>query len=183
MSTLSVRALSPETWGDFEKLVESNNGVWGGCWCTWFHGKVADGETNQCRKRRLVDKGKAHAALVYDGEECVGWCQFGAPEELPNIYHKKQAEAMGDLPDWRITCLFVDKSSRRRGVSGVALRGALSLIQELGGGVIEAYPQDVLGKKVSASFLYNGTRTQFEAEGFELIGTKGKNHCVMRKVV
>ena len=38
------------------------------------------------------------------------------------------------------------------------------------GGVVEAYPQDTTGKKFSASLLYSATR-------------KGKNHCVMRKIV
>jgi len=28
-----TRELSPDTWDDFARLVEANNGVWGGCWC------------------------------------------------------------------------------------------------------------------------------------------------------
>ncbi len=27
--------------------------------------------------------------LVYDGDECVGWCQNGSPVELPNINNPK----------------------------------------------------------------------------------------------
>jgi hypothetical protein len=48
------------------------------------------------------------------------------------------------------------------GVAAVALDGALDLIAQAGGGVVEAYPQDMQGKKTSASFLYNGTRSLFE---------------------
>ncbi len=29
---------------------------------------------NRARKRRLVDEGRAHAALVFDGDEAVAWC-------------------------------------------------------------------------------------------------------------
>jgi hypothetical protein len=65
----------------------------------------------------------------------------------------------------------------------VALRGALGLIAQAGGGVVEAYPQDTLGKKVSASFLYNGTRSLFEQAGFSYGRRKGMNHCVMSKTV
>jgi hypothetical protein len=54
------------------------------------------------------------------------------------------------------------------------------LIAEAGGGVVEGYPQDTQGKKVSASFLSNATRSLFEQAGFEYERTKGKNHCVMR---
>jgi GNAT superfamily N-acetyltransferase len=114
----------------------------------------------------------------------VAWCEYGTPEELPNIYHRKEYEAGLDrLPDYRLTCFFVDRTYRRQGVAGVALHGALHLIVRAGGGVVEAYPQDTVGQKVSASFLYNGTQSLFEQAGFSYIRRKGKNHCVMRKVI
>ena len=31
-SAYTTRPLSADTWDDFAKLVEANNGVWGGCW-------------------------------------------------------------------------------------------------------------------------------------------------------
>ncbi|MGH3321201.1 MAG: hypothetical protein ACRDN9_13680 [Streptosporangiaceae bacterium] len=92
------------------------------------------------------------------GEIAVGWCEYGAPEELPGIYHRKEVESAGaPLPDYRLTCFFVDRRYRRKGVAAAALDGALELVAEAGGGVAEAYPQDTAGKKVSASFLYNAT--------------------------
>ncbi len=36
--------------------------------------------------------GKAHAALVFDGDAAVGWCEYGTPDELPDIYHRKEYE-------------------------------------------------------------------------------------------
>jgi GNAT superfamily N-acetyltransferase len=118
--------------------------------------------------------------VVSDGDAAVGWCRYGSPEELPNIYHRKEYEAgLVAPPDYRLTCFFVDRAHRREGVSAVALRGALGLIAEAGDGVVEAYPQDTQGKKVSASFLYNGSRSLFEQAGFTYERSKGKNHCVM----
>jgi hypothetical protein len=38
---------------------------------------------------RRVNEGRAHAALVFDGDLAVAWCQYGTPDELPNIYHRK----------------------------------------------------------------------------------------------
>jgi len=49
--------------------------------------------------------------------------------------------------------------------------------------VVEAYPQDTYGKKVSSSFLHNGTRSLFEEAGFQYERPKGKSHTVMRKAV
>jgi GNAT superfamily N-acetyltransferase len=186
----TVRPLGPDTWDAFAQLAEKHNGVWGGCWCTWFHprrkalGIDTEVEAGRPYKELLVRQGKAHAALVFDGEVAVGWCEYGPPEELPNIYHRKEYEAGLDrAPDYRLTCFFVDRDHRRRGVAAVALQGALELIAQAGGGVVEAYPQDTQGKKTSASFLYNGTRSLFEKAGFTFERTKGTKNCVMRETV
>jgi GNAT superfamily N-acetyltransferase len=135
-------------------------------------------------KRSLVETNSAHAALVFDGDTAVGWAQYGSPEELPGISHRKEVDAAGlSSPDWRITCVFVDRRYRRRGVSVIALEGALELIAQAGGGTVESYPQDTAGKKVSASFLYNATRSTFEQAGFTFVRPKGKNHCIVRTTV
>jgi len=184
----TVKPLGPDTWEAFAQLAERHNGVWNGCWCTWFHPacaeKGASAEGNRALKQRLVNDGRAHASLVFDGAVAVAWCQYGSPEELPNIYHRKEYEAGLDrAPDYRLTCFFVDRRYRRQGVAAVALRGALDLIGQAGGGVVEAYPQDTQGKRTSGSFLYNGTRGLFEKAGFSYDRSKGKNHCVMRRTV
>ena len=146
--------------------------------------KSSTSEANRALKERLVREGRAHAALVFDGDVAVAWCQFGSPQELPNIKHRKEYEAeLDSLPDYRLTCFFVDRRYRRRGVSALALQGALDLIAEAGGGVVEAYPQDTGGKKITASFLYSVTRSLFEQAGFSYVRPKGKNHTVMRTTV
>ena len=43
-------------------------------------------------------------------------------------------------PDYRITCVFVDRRYRRQGLTEVAIRGALDLIAEAGGGVGRGLP-------------------------------------------
>jgi hypothetical protein len=131
----TVKPLGPDTWADFAALAERHNGVWGGCWCTWFHTineeKTRNADDNRALKQRLVGEGRAHAALVFDGDLAVAWCQYGAPEELPNIKHRKEYEAGLDrLPDYRITCFFVDKMYRRRRAAEAALRGALDLVRK-----------------------------------------------------
>ena len=188
MSEYTVKPLGPDTWDAFAQLAERHNGVWNGCWCNSFHPRCAEkaqsAEESRLRKQRRVREDRAHAALVFDGSVAVAWCQYGTPDELPNINHRKEYEAgLDKLPDYRITCFFVDRDYRREGVAKVALRGALDLIAQAGGGIVEAYPQDTAGKKVSASFLYNGTRSLFEQAGFTYDRSKGQNHCVMSRTV
>jgi GNAT superfamily N-acetyltransferase len=185
---LTIRPLTAETWDAFADLAERHNGVWGGCWCTWFHTSQSEKshtvDGNRALKEQRVREGRAHAALVFDGDVAVGWCEYGPPAELPNIYHRKEYEqGLERLPDYRLTCFFVDRRYRRQGVSAVALRGALELIAQAGGGVVEAYPQDTAGKQITASFLYNGSRSLFERAAFTYSRPKGKNHCVMSTTV
>ncbi len=183
---LEVRPLTVETWPAFDAMVVRHNGIFGGCWCTWFHPERHDrapgAEGSRQMKRQCVEGGIAHAALVMDGDEAIAWAEFGTPSELPNIHHRKQydAEKVGD-PDYRITCVFVDKRYRRKGVTETAIKGALELIAKDGGGVVEAYPHDLTEqtKKLSSSFLYNGTRRLYERLGFTYVRPKGMKNCVM----
>ncbi|WP_369680010.1 GNAT family N-acetyltransferase [Curtobacterium sp. 314Chir4.1] len=161
----------------------------GGCYCSYFHGdtdqtvkREHDGPTF---KQRLVQEGVAHAALVFDGEDAIGWCEYGSPAELPNIYHRKQYDAGETRPaPWRITCFFVDRDHRRRGVAREALDGALGLIAAAGGGEVVPFPNELTpGKRTSSSFLHNGTRAMFEQAGFEFERHIGKSKTVMRRTV
>ncbi|MDQ6656832.1 MAG: GNAT family N-acetyltransferase [Actinomycetota bacterium] len=185
-----IEPLSPRTWDAFAGLAERHNGVWGGCWCMWFHLTHPDPPERKELghrefKRLLVEQGRAHAALVFDGDVAIAWAEFGPVDELPNIHHRKEWEkGLVDMPDYRITCLFVDREYRRQGVAAVAVRGALELIGAAGGGLVESYPHDLApDKKTSASFLYNATRSMYEQLGFTYQRPKGKGNCVMTKVV
>ena len=114
--TFAVKPLDVTTWPDFAALAEDHHGVWDGCWCLGFHEEgrphVHTPEERRALKEMRVRDGRAHAALVFDGDRCVGWCQFGPTDELPRIKHQKAyQEGLGELPDWRITCFFVGKNS------------------------------------------------------------------------
>lgn len=186
MTRFTVRELSPETWPDFARIVEKHHGVWGGCWCITFHhptGKTTGTAAgNRAVKERLVRAGQTHAALVYDGGEVVGWCQFGAPSEIPGRMSGFNRLGL-DPPDWRIPCFFVDRDRRRSGVAKAALAGALRIIATNGGGTVDAYPLSLHGKPYGSSFLFGGTETMFAAAGFRVIGHLGPTKVVMRKTV
>ena len=188
MSDLTIRALTPETFDDFAALVERNGGMFAHCWCTWFHPDCAEKEeraTRRALKQRLVAEGIAHAALVYDGDQAVAWAEYGSPEELPNIHHRKEYLATAErLPDYRVTCILVERGRRGHGLAATALRGAVELIAEAGGGLVEGYPHDTGGvRKKNSSFVYNGTRSMYEREGFTYDRAKGLGNCVMVRQV
>jgi GNAT superfamily N-acetyltransferase len=186
MTRLQSRPLDASTWPNFARLVEASNGVWGGCWCMWYHGKD-EGATPEARrqaKEHLVRQGRAHAALVFEAGLCVGWCQFGTPDELPCIHNERAYLATGPaLPDWRITCFFAGKGHRGKGVASTALQGAVEQIRQLGGGLVEGYPEDIEGRKAPPAFLFNGALSTFENQGFERSRLIGKHKWVVTRRV
>lgn len=184
--TFTCKPLDESTWPAFAALVERNGGIFGGCWCIGFHPEAAEkpssAELHRERKLSRVRAGTAHAALVFDGDDCVGWCQFGAPEEVPRIKSRAAYDkGRSALPDWRIACCYVGKGHRRRGVATTALSGALDLIAQLGGGTVEGYPEDA--GSVPAGFLFNGALTTYEKHGFTKSRQIGKHRWVVTRVV
>ena len=188
-SAYTTRPLTAETWGDFAGLVEANNGVWGGCWCVGFHpGGVGKGRTvsqNREAKQAHVRKGTVHQVLVYDGGDCAGWCQYGPPAELPAIKNPKAYNAeLTELPDWRIGCIFTGKGHRRTGIARAAVAGALAAIKEAGGGLVEAYPEQVEGREPQrGAYFHTGPENLFEEFGFERDRRIAKWRWVMRRRV
>jgi len=143
---LAIRPLDVSTWSDFAGLAEDHHGVWDGCWCLGFHEEGRPHgytpEQRRALKETRVREGRAHAALVFDGEPCIGWCQFGPTEELPRIKHQRAyRDGLRQLPDWRITCFFVGRTHRQRGVADAALAGAWAEVARLGGGTSRATPR------------------------------------------
>ncbi|MBI3859555.1 MAG: GNAT family N-acetyltransferase [Thaumarchaeota archaeon] len=188
----TTKELGAETFPDFEELAVKQ----GDCWCIYYQRPkpVTRGMSPQERsdrnrrdKRRLVGEGRSHAILVYDGQRPVGWCQYGAYDELPRIdagrFYKKIGRPEGERNLWRITCFFVDRQYRGKGVSKAGLKAALQSIAKRGGGVVEAYP--VVSTKMAAvpEWRWFGVPSMFEREGFSKVSNLGTSLTLMRKTV
>lgn len=122
-----IEPLTTATWPAFEALVERQSSLFRGCWCTNFHCYPDPPERkeigNRAFKQQLVEHGRAHAALVFDGDDAVAWAQFGSVEELGNIHHRKEWERSAEqVPDYRITCVLVDRGHRRAGLASSRTR-------------------------------------------------------------
>lgn len=188
----SGRELSPSTFPAFAELALRQ----GGCWCMYYQRERPLGRgtsainwarVNREDKKSLVRRGLSHAIIVYDGKSPVGWCQYGPAEELPRIdagrNYKRAGGRVAGRRLWRITCFFVDKRSRGKGVSKFALRAALASIRARGGGVVEAFPVVSPRLRAVPEWRWFGTPEMFEREGFERVAKLGTSGVLMRKEV
>jgi GNAT superfamily N-acetyltransferase len=181
-----IRPLDASTWGAFAELVERNNGIFGGCWCIGYHLERRQEGMNHCAaKEDRVRTGRAHAALVLDEDGAAqGWCQYGSPEELPGIKHRREYEKDAPpRPDWRITCFYVDRKHRGQGVARAALEGALDQIARAGGGLVEAISEVTTGREAQGRFLYSATVELFDQFGFTRGRQVGKHAWIVSRVV
>ncbi len=189
--SLRARELSPANWKDFVTLFQKYHGVQAGCWCMFYHREGPTGplgsRSRQAANRRdhraLLWSGHAHGILVYRAGRPVGWCQFGRRQDLPRIdrgrKYRSMVSQLAEPAEWRITCFFVDRPSRRLGVANFALQAALAAIHRHGGGLVEAYPA-THGKAVATWF---GSVGMFEREGFRVVRPFGQSNVLVRKDV
>ena len=190
ISSYTTKELSARTWPDFERLFAKHGGVQAGCWCMFYHrprplppefrGKERAAQ-NRRDKKAGVQQGRSHGILVYAGGHPVGWCQFGPRVELPRIdagrLYRKLTLPDADGKLWRITCFFVDRDWRHKGVAGVALRAALEAIRKGDGRVVEAYP----ATSTKAVGIWFGTVQMFERERFKTVSRLGRSSVVVRR--
>ena len=121
-----------------------------------------------------------------EGWEPVGWAAVEARSAYPRILAGRMMPGTADPdPDdagvWAITCFVVRVGFRRRGVAAALLEGAVDEARRGGARVVEAYPVDTGGAKVSSADLYHGPLSSFEAAGFEVTGRPVDGRAVVRR--
>jgi GNAT superfamily N-acetyltransferase len=189
LENYEVKEFTRDTWDDFDALFGKHKGVSGGCWCT-FNLCSSSQFTKSTREERkelqhsLTMEGESCGLMIYDAGVPIGWCQFGPAEKFERFNRTKAYIALNlppeQKPDWRISCIFIDKHRRREGLSQLPLKAALASIKEKGGGIVEAFPFDIPGAKRPS---YSGSVKMFEREGFEEVARLGKITVLMRKTI
>jgi GNAT superfamily N-acetyltransferase len=182
----TIRELDGSTWDAFADLVERNNGIFGGCWCIGYHPECGQrGISHRAVKEDRVRTDRAHAALVIDEDGAAqGWCQYGGLDELSNIKHKREYDKDAPArPDWRITCVYVDKKHRGQGIARAAVEGALDQIAQRGGGLVEAISETTAGREAQGRFLFSATVELLEQYGFTRGRQVGKHAWIMSRPV
>jgi GNAT superfamily N-acetyltransferase len=183
------KLMSAATWPDFEKMFEKHKGCCGGCWCAYHicPSSTYNSLGREGRKalhKTLVEEGRTSGAVCFLNGVPVGWCQFAPAPVFEQINRGKEYQEClrrdGTMPQWRITCVFVDKEYRGMGLSKRVLAAGVDAIKSLGGGLTEAYPMEVPGAKRPQ---YTGSVSMYEAQGFRCVTPMGKRHFIMRAVL
>lgn len=178
---------TPERWKDVEKLF-GERGACGGCWCMTWRQSASEfaankGEKNKAKFRAIIKKGNEPGVLAYDGDEPVGWCAVAPRDEFPRLENSRVWARVDEQPVWSVTCLFVKKDYRNRGMSSKLIEAATKLAKKKGAKIVEGYPQELKGKRLPDSFVWTGLVSAFAKTGFEVAVRRSENKPLMRKKV
>lgn len=177
MAKIVTRELTASDWAAIKELFGAK-GACGGCWCMAWRSpytgkayKARQGETNRSDFRRLVTKGKAHGVLAFDGERPVGWCSVGPRADFPALERSRVLQTEWNERTWSVTCFFIVRAARGRGVGTALLREAAAVAKRHGAMRLEGYPVRIDPAKppLPGPFAWTGVPAMFEAAGFDRI--------------
>ena len=178
--------LTPDRWDDLARLF-GPKGACGGCWCMWWRAAPADfraGRSGGNRRafRALVRSGAEPGVLAYEGDEPVGWCAIAPREAYPRLARSRVMAPVDEQPVWSVTCFYVDREHRGRGLTVALLDAAARFAAERGARIVEGYPTEP-GAHQPDVFVYTGVASAFQAAGFDEVARRSPHRPVMRRAV
>lgn len=183
-TNLTIRPLTPDLWPQFEELF-GPTGACAGCWCMYW--RIGSAYTKRAREenrrafRAVVKKGPPPGLVAFDGDTMVGWCQLTPRAALPRLDRARFTQAVDDLPVWSISCFFVKKGFRGKGVMSALIAEAVKFARAQGAPALEAYPWDTSQKRGSST-VYTGLAPSFARNGFKTVARPAPHRPTMRKV-
>lgn len=186
--SLHIHPLTPDRWADLERLF-GERGACGGCWCMWWRlprstFQAQKGEGNRRALRSLVRKGDAPGLLAYERDAPVAWCAVQPREAYPLIERSRTLRPVDDAPDvWSVTCFFVARPYRGRGVSVRLLEAAVDWVRGRGGLLVEGYPVEPRTGRMPDAFAWTGLVKTFRRAGFVECARRSPTRPIMRRAV
>ncbi|MEZ5811527.1 MAG: GNAT family N-acetyltransferase [Rhizobiaceae bacterium] len=186
--TIDIVPLTPERWQAFADLFGVQGACYG-CWCTYFRlapkeRKQNDRDANKAFIKARIMVGPPPGVLAMDGGRAIGWLQVGPRADVPQWNSPRRVSApLDDAPPddasvWAMSCFFVAKDARRRGVTRRLVEGGVEFARANGARLVEACP---IAHSKSPLGLFVGAVGVFREAEFTEITSRKDNRPLMRK--
>jgi GNAT superfamily N-acetyltransferase len=182
---LQFAPLTPRRWADFERLF-GPRGACAGCWCMWWRRPAGEwrqgkGEGNRKAMQGLVCAGETPGLLAYVNGEPIGWCAVAPRARCPRLSSSRILRPVDAELVWSVTCFFVARGQRRRGVRVELLKAAVEFARARGAKIVEGYPADPKSSQPDA-FVWTGLVSAFRKAGFVEVARRSSSRPIMRFV-
>ena len=181
---LQFHPLIPQRWPDLEELF-GERGACGGCWCMWWRLARSEwtrqkGSANKAAFRKIVQAGPSPGLLAYADGRPIGWCALGPRADYPVLERSRSLQPIDAQPVWSVTCFFVARPFRRKGVSGRLLEAAVGYARLRGARIVEGYPVEPRQSIMPDAFAWTGTAAAFRGAGFTEVARRSPSRPIMR---
>jgi GNAT superfamily N-acetyltransferase len=136
-------------------------------------------EQNKSALGSIVKQGPPPGLLAFDGERAIGWCQLTPRQDLSWLNRKPALEPVDDVPVWALSCFYVRRGYRRRGIMSALIVEALKTAKRANAPALEAYPVDIT-RPGSTSNVFTGTASTFRRLGFTTVARHQSSRPIMR---
>ena len=141
------------------------------------------GAANKRAFKKLVTSGEAHGVLAFAGDEPVGWCSVDRRADFRSLETKRSLETDWDEDTWSVTCFFVTRGWRGKGVGGKLLAKAVEVARQNGARRLEGYPVNPYTSRMPSAFAWTGLPQLFERQNFRpLPDPPGKRPIYVRRL-
>ncbi len=183
---ITFRPATPARWADLEALF-GERGACAGCWCMFWRlprARFAAGKgAGNRRALRALVKGNAQpGVLAYANGEPIGWCAIAPRAAYVALENSRIMKPVDDRPVWVVSCLFVRRDFRKRGLSARLIDAAAKLAAKRGARMIEGYPVEPAAKTADA-FVWHGVASAFARAGFREVLRRSPTRPIMRRAV
>ena len=129
--------------------------------------------------RAKVANGRSTGVLAYADGVPVGWCSIGPRDGFRGLERYRKLARVDDASVWSVTCFFIDRHYRRKGLTVELLRAAVRHAGDSGARVVEGYPVD----PAATSYTYMGSPGTFTKAGFNDVTPPGRERRIFRIVL
>lgn len=177
--------IRPATWADFNAVMGEKGGC-GGCWCMLWRRTAKDmaagqGDGNRRAMKQLFDKGEVPGLVAITGDETVGWIQIDRRSAFPRLASSRILKPVDEQEVWSVSCFFIDKRFRRRGLSLALLNAATDWARNRGASIVEGYPVDTPQEKYPPVYAWTGFLGTYRKAGFSEVARRSDTRPIMRK--
>ena len=181
----TIAPLVPSRWVDLERLLD-RPGPHRGCWCLWWrmaHKEfgATSGEQHRRRMRQIVRAGVRPGLLGYVGDEPVAWVSLGPRTDFAALETSRVFRRVDEKPVWSVVCFVVRRDHRGQGWMRRLLRAAADYAAEHGATLLEGYPVDCEGRRLTGDGGYTGIASTFRAQGFREVARPRPDRPIMRR--
>jgi RimJ/RimL family protein N-acetyltransferase len=139
------------------------------------------GEKNRDALSILINNGYPLGVLAFEDDQLIGWCSISPKNDLIRLQNSRlfnNPETMKST--WSITCIFIHKHHRNKGLSTTIISGAVDYAFKNGAFTIEAYPILPKNSRMPSAFAWVGFVNAFKKAGFKKIKQVSKGRLIMR---